>query len=275
MDMRRRNALQKLKNTTKARDRYRVWFTQADYDLGAARLSLEHSYHEWAAYQAQQAVEKSLKAVLIHSGWRPPRLHKLPTLMALANKVNPEFRKLHFAFKHLGSFTFISRYPFLIPGKFASPHDNISHADAKKAITQANNILEQISKLLEQPASAVMHEADEIEEYYSEREVGIRLEVIKTALITEFAPQKIILFGSFARDKHRPQSGTMDILIIAKTNKPFIERIKTARKATSGGSPSIDPLVYTPEEFSLMVDDEGEGFLESAVEEGEVLYERN
>jgi hypothetical protein len=84
-------------------------------------------------------------------------------------------------------------------------------------------------------------------------------------------PEKIILFGSYARGED-DDHGTMDFLIIAKTKLKFFERIKKVLEACSGGFPSVEPLVYTPQEFDRLLK-QGEGFLEDAVEEGIIIYE--
>lgn len=265
--------LVKHKNTKIARQRYKVWLNQGQYDLNAAKLSYKHEFYEWSAYQAEQAVEKSLKSILVHAGYRPPRMHKLPVLLGMCNQVNQECRKTKFDFKHLESFTFISRYPFLIPGKDITPHELISASDAEKALDQAIRFLAKVEGILRYPSSEGTEVA--IEYAFTKAEIQSRLEDVKAALVREFNPEKIILFGSFARDGLKMKAGTMDILVIANTELPFIERIKKARIATRGGTPVIEALVYTPEEFKFMIEEEGEGFLESALEEGKVVYEKN
>jgi len=87
-----------------------------------------------------------------------------------------------------------------------------------------------------------------------------------------FNPDKIILFGSFARGEVQ-ERGTLDLLIITRTKLTFFERIKKALLACKGGFPSIEPIVYTPKEFDLLLS-QGEGFLEDALEEGIVLYDK-
>jgi hypothetical protein len=99
--------------------------------------------------------------------------------------------------------------------------------------------------------------------------VDTRLEEAKSALIEEFHPQKIILFGSFARGAVEENS-SIDILIIADTDLSFYERIKRAIKV-SRGIPPIDPLVYTPQEVAQL-QEEGDYFLENILGEGIVLY---
>jgi len=268
-----KESLRRYRNVKVARGRYKVWFRQAEFDLMAANISLEKRYYEWATYQAEQAVEKSLKAVLVHAGWRPPRVHRLQVLMGICNRVNPEFKETKFNFKHIESFTFISRYPFLIPGKNSTPHELIFHKDAEEAVNQAKEFLKQIAKILKHPHKKDVSEK-KILESYSEQEIKERIAEVVERLVREFDPEKIMIFGSFARDGQKMKSGTMDVLIIAQTKYSFIERIQKARAATQGGMPIIEPLVYTPKEFKIMTEEEGESFFESALEEGIEIYKK-
>ncbi|KXK25807.1 MAG: HEPN domain protein [candidate division WS6 bacterium OLB20] len=269
-----REQLIPLKNRQSS-ERYKVWLKQAHYDLKAAEFSLEHGFNEWAAYQSEQAVEKALKAVIIHGGWRAPRIHKLQVLIGLANEVNDEFRNTRLEFRHLESFTFISRYPFLLPDKEGTPHEIIRKADAAKALGQAQTLIDQINIILKHDPQPTTEVAHPVSEMYTQARVEERLVEVKENLVREFDPERIILFGRFARTMEPKQPSTLDILIIAETEEPFIERIKRARKATKGGVPVVEPLIYTPEEFTLMTEQKEETFLESAVEEGKVLYERS
>ena len=98
-----------------------------------------------------------------------------------------------------------------------------------------------------------------------------RLRVIIEHLKLAFSPVKIILFGSYARGDFR-EGSTLNIFIIANTEARFVERIRSAIEVT-GGTPAVEPIVYTPEEFQLM-QDQGEGFIASAINEGVLLYEK-
>ena len=85
-------------------------------------------------------------------------------------------------------------------------------------------------------------------------------------------PEKVILFGSFARgDFH--EGSDIDLMIILDTNERFIERIGHVLAAVDPVDFDIEPHVYTPVEYSdlkrrraLLVD--------AAEREGKVLYER-
>jgi HEPN domain-containing protein len=61
-----------------------VWLDHARSDLLAARRSAGPGVRwETPCYQAQQAAEKAIKAVLIRSGVMPPRTHYLERLLRL------------------------------------------------------------------------------------------------------------------------------------------------------------------------------------------------
>ena len=128
--------------------RYRIWLRQAGFDIQAAELSIQSGFYEWACFQSEQCVEKALKSVLVHGGYRPPKIHKISILVSLCNNTNPEFSKTKFSFRDIESFTFISRYPFLIPGENMAPHDYITYEDAKLCLNEAKQFFQQIQKLL-------------------------------------------------------------------------------------------------------------------------------
>ena len=100
-----------------------------------------------------------------------------------------------------------------------------------------------------------------------------RIDDIRINLIKEFDPEKIILFGAYARDDFTPLS-TIDILIIANSTLSFIDRIKKAIKVCKGAMPPIEPIIYTPEELTQL-ENEGEVFLESAYNESIILFDKN
>jgi HEPN domain-containing protein len=128
--------------------RFHVWLKQAEYDIEAAKKSLEDEYHEWACFQAEQAAEKALKSVLVYYGRSAPKLHKLGVLIGLVKNVETRFRGIHIDIAELQSYTFNARYPFLIPGNYETPHDYITKEDAEICIKQAETILNLIKEFL-------------------------------------------------------------------------------------------------------------------------------
>ncbi len=81
--------------------------------------------------------------------------------------------------------------------------------------------------------------------------------------------ERISLFGSYPR--REPGLFTdLDILIIMRTEKPFLERIKEIYPLLSLPVDS-DILCYTPEEFERVKD---RGFFKKILREEVVLYEK-
>ncbi len=86
----------------------------------------------------------------------------------------------------------------------------------------------------------------------------------------QFNPQKIILFGSYAHGKPRPESD-VDLLVI--TNALGSERRPslTIRKALNIMF-GLDLIVYTPTRLQQRLD-WGDSFLREIMETGVVMYE--
>lgn len=53
------------------------WLEQAQSDLAAAQSSVKERKYDWASFQAQQAAEKTLKALLIQKNQIIPKVHDL------------------------------------------------------------------------------------------------------------------------------------------------------------------------------------------------------
>lgn len=95
------------------------------------------------------------------------------------------------------------------------------------------------------------------------------LERILQAL-RRYRPQKVILFGSFARGDDHGLSD-VDLLIIKETDRPFIERVGEVLALCDSPLP-IEPLVYTPAEFARLLE-ERNPLIEQVLREGKVIYE--
>src|ERR1700752_4592459 len=91
-------------------------------------------------------------------------------------------------------------------------------------------------------------------------------------LITEYAPQKVILFGPYADGEPHADSD-IDLLIIKETYERFIDRWVTVRRILSdpGRIIPLETLVLTPEEVSKRLAI-GNQFLAEIIEKGKVLY---
>lgn len=97
-------------------------------------------------------------------------------------------------------------------------------------------------------------------------------DVVGLILKTYPETEKIILFGGYARGEYDVVISDMDILVVTETEDKFMQRIRTLGEACAG-RPQINPLVYTPSEYRALLK-EGEGFLEEALEEGKMVFEK-
>ena len=96
-------------------------------------------------------------------------------------------------------------------------------------------------------------------------------EVLKK-IIAHYAPQKIILFGSYAYGQPDEESD-IDLLIIKETEKRPIERWTDLKRLLRDRNRlvSVSPLVYTPQELEERLA-LGDPFIQEILENGEVLY---
>jgi predicted nucleotidyltransferase len=100
------------------------------------------------------------------------------------------------------------------------------------------------------------------------------LRAVSAALVRDLEPERIVLFGSFARgDQNR--ASDLDLVVIATTPLPFCERIGRALESAYGASRRlpVEALVYTPEEWRRMTA-AGSSFATLVRREGRVLYDR-
>jgi predicted nucleotidyltransferase len=98
------------------------------------------------------------------------------------------------------------------------------------------------------------------------------IQEILRKLITQYAPQKVILFGSYAYGTPDPESD-LDLLIIKETSERFIDRWVTVRRILSDPRRRIplETIVLTPQEVAKRLAI-GDQFLSEIMEKGEVLY---
>ena len=90
-------------------------------------------------------------------------------------------------------------------------------------------------------------------------------------VLKRYEPERIILFGSRARGEADEYSD-YDLVVIKRTDRPFLERLRDMVPYLVRLSCPVDILVYTPEEFEQM----GETGLGWVVKrEGVTLYERS
>ena len=117
--------------------------------LVRARGSLELAHHpregnvlwEDLGFNAQQAAEKAIKAVLVSAGVQPPRAHDMATLVRLLQKgglpVPPNAEGLTF----LSAFAVEARYP-------GAGFQEVTEEDVRRALELATGVVQWAEKVV-------------------------------------------------------------------------------------------------------------------------------
>ncbi len=85
------------------------------------------------------------------------------------------------------------------------------------------------------------------------------------ARLSPYQPDRVIFFGSFARNESDELSD-IDLVVIKETEEDFFSRMRRVLKLLNLKT-AIDILVYTPTEFQAMME-QGNALVESILEEG-------
>jgi predicted nucleotidyltransferase len=97
------------------------------------------------------------------------------------------------------------------------------------------------------------------------------MDEIVRRIVEVIQPEKVILFGSQARDEARPESD-IDLLVIAESTRPRYRRSAPLYGALSDILVPMDILVYSPEEVKEW-SEVRQAFVTTAIREGKVIYE--
>ena len=103
------------------------------------------------------------------------------------------------------------------------------------------------------------------------RELKAELERILDVLRKRVRPEKIILFGSLASGRFRPESD-IDLLIVQDSKEPIFERVKRLESVLERRY-AADLIVLTPKEVQTLLDSDNR-YLKDIFSHGKVLYER-
>lgn len=113
---------------------------------------------------------------------------------------------------------------------------------------------------------------DEITSWKPERVEWADIRELSDKIAKAFHPEKIILFGSYARNEARPDSD-VDLLIIAENNEPPTKRSLPIYRLLGDYLISLDVIVRTPAEIEKYRTVPN-STIHSALREGVTLYER-
>ena len=89
----------------------------------------------------------------------------------------------------------------------------------------------------------------------------------------KYKPQKIVLFGSYARGRPTEDSD-IDLFIVKETDARMVDRFVEVKRLIYDPQLRIpvSPLVYTPQELEERLN-MGDDFVKEIMSEGMVLYE--
>lgn len=93
---------------------------------------------------------------------------------------------------------------------------------------------------------------------------------IVQSIINNYAPQKIVLFGSYARGEAH-EGSDIDLMVIKETSKRFIDRIAEVIQLNKTLL-TLEPMVYSPLEFEKMKKEKRD-FILTIEEEGIEIYD--
>lgn len=107
--------------------------------------------------------------------------------------------------------------------------------------------------------------------YNMPSKLPVHLRRVTNMIVQEYAPEKIVLFGSWVWGKPTVDSD-VDLLIVKKSKKDRFSREFDLRTRLVGhGFPPMDLLIYTPAELKKRVTI-GDFFILDILKRGKILY---
>ena len=101
----------------------------------------------------------------------------------------------------------------------------------------------------------------------------MQINLVVNQIVTNYNPEKILIFGSYAQDT-ATEISDLDLLIIKDTDLPQNKRNYEVRKLLKGVLFPIDILVYTPKEIELFRNEKFT-FLYQALKTTKIVYDIN
>ncbi len=104
---------------------------------------------------------------------------------------------------------------------------------------------------------------------YRPEDLSDKLAPIIDAIRSVYEPERIILFGSAAEGG---QWHDLDLLVVAKTEDRFFERLKKIALALDTWTPT-DILVLTPDELEVRIKENRFFLVDEILKKGRIVYE--
>ena len=120
------------------------WLEKAEDDLRFAHVGLKESFFNQVCFLSQQAVEKSIKALLISKGEVYPKTHKLVDLAEACLKHEKGLERFRKELRVLDEFYIPTRYPDAIPGSVRG------YLPTKKQAEEALGVAEKILSFIKE-----------------------------------------------------------------------------------------------------------------------------
>ncbi len=223
------------------------WMKQAKRDLEAARRMAEEAFFEWSCFAAQRAAEKAVKAVFQKFGGLARGHLVFRLLWALKTKVNVDEELLDCG-RTLDKFYIPARYP------------NGFQPEA----------LSNISRKRRRTMHSFVREAswNSVKVFWLERDKllkALRKEAERIGRENQ-AVKKIVLFGSLAEGRAVPGSDVDLLIVLAESDKPFLERVAEWSAKIKIDFP-VEVFPYTQEELETPL-------ARTALETGLTVFER-
>lgn len=101
----------------------------------------------------------------------------------------------------------------------------------------------------------------------------IEIDALVRRIVARIQPQKVILFGSYAKGTATIKSD-LDVFVIQETVLPPIKRADVLKHLFSNALIPVDVHIYTPEEVEEY-DKEVYSFVNSVLKSGKIVFDRD
>lgn len=119
------------------------WLAFTRDDVRIVQLAMREGLFNQVCFHCQQCVEKSLKALIVHQGLVPPRIHKLPDLLGQVHAA--PLAAMATEIQLLDRFYTTTRYPGFTPDV---PQSLPIQRDAEEALEIAQRVLAYVTDLI-------------------------------------------------------------------------------------------------------------------------------